>query len=54
LVNGGGRRGGVIGLLRRILQALVGAPPQRTELGTSERLDAAQQRLKETIPPPED
>jgi hypothetical protein len=54
LVYGGGRRGGVIGLLRRILQALLGAPPQQAELGTSERLDAAHQRLKERIPPPED
>jgi hypothetical protein len=44
----------VIGLLRRMLQALLGAPPQPAELGTSERLDAAQQRLKETIQPPED
>jgi hypothetical protein len=44
----------VIGLLRRILQALLGAPPQPAELGTSERLDAAQQRLKETIPSPDE
>jgi hypothetical protein len=43
-------------LLRRILQALLGAPPQPTEreLPPGERLDAAQQRLKETIPPPEE
>jgi transcriptional regulator GlxA family with amidase domain len=41
-------------LLRRIFQALLGAPPQRAELGTSERLDAAHRRLKETIPPPEE
>jgi hypothetical protein len=44
----------VIGLLRRILQALLGAAPPPAELGTSERLDAAQQRLKDTIPPPDD
>jgi hypothetical protein len=46
----------VRGLLRRILQALLGAPPQRKEqeLPPAERLDAAQQRLKETIPPPEE
>ena len=44
------------GLLRRILQALLGAPPQpaEPELPPAERLDAAHQRLKETIPPPED
>jgi hypothetical protein len=44
----------VIGLLRRILQALRGAPPQQAEreLPPGERLDAAHQRLKETIPPP--
>jgi hypothetical protein len=44
----------VIELLRRILKALLGAPPQPPELGTNERLDAAQQRLKETIPPPDE
>jgi hypothetical protein len=37
-----------------MLQALLGAPPRQAELGTSERLDAAQQRLKDTIPPPSD
>jgi hypothetical protein len=44
----------VIGLLRRILQALLGGAPQQPEPGTAERLDAAHQRLKETIQPPDD
>jgi hypothetical protein len=44
----------VTGLLRRILQALLGAPPQQAELEVppAQRLDAAHQRLKDTIPPP--
>jgi hypothetical protein len=45
----------VIGLLRRILQALIGDKPQPSgELAPAERLDAAQEKLKETIPPRED
>jgi hypothetical protein len=46
----------VIELLRRMLGALLGAPPQQPEpeLPPAERLDAAHQKLKETIPPPED
>ena len=56
MVDGGGRRDGVRSLLRRILQALLGAQPQRTEteLPPGERLDAAHRKLKETIPPRED
>jgi hypothetical protein len=41
----------VIGLLRRIIQALVGGASHRDP---AERLQAAQQRLKSTIPPPTD
>jgi hypothetical protein len=44
----------VTGLLRRILQALLGNRPQPPEPTTAERLDAAHERLKETIPPPDD
>jgi hypothetical protein len=45
----------VTGLLRRILQALLGnRRQQHPEPTTAERLDAAHERLKETIPPPDE
>jgi hypothetical protein len=44
----------VIGLLRRIFQALLGSQPPPPELSAAERLDAAHERLKETIQPPDD
>ena len=44
----------MIGLLRRILNALLGNAPQPPEPGAAERLDAAHERLKETIQPPDD
>jgi hypothetical protein len=46
----------VIGLLLRMLRGLLGqAPdPQPVERPPAERIEAAKQQLKETIPPPED
>jgi hypothetical protein len=46
----------VIGLLRRILQALRGGglQPRGRELQPGERLDAAHEKLKQTIPPRQD
>jgi hypothetical protein len=46
----------VIRLLRRMVQALLGAPTQAAEpeLPPAERLDAAHERLKDEIPPRED
>jgi hypothetical protein len=44
----------VIRLLRRIWAALAGESPRDPEPEPAERLDAAHQRLKETIPPRED
>ena len=50
----------MIGLLRRILNALRGGAPQQLgsepepERVSPERLDAAHEQLKETIPPRED
>jgi hypothetical protein len=41
----------VIGLLRRVIQALVGSASHQDP---AQRLQAAQQRLKATIPPPSD
>ena len=44
----------MIRLLRRLLKALLGDARQPPELEPAERLDAAHQRLKDTIPPPDD